>query len=185
MVDQTKLTLSDESGQEMKHPNKLLKHLEESEMKSLPRPKTGFVVTHFLTVSNIERSTHFYRDILGGEVVLAGEPTFIALGNTYIALNVGGGPTDDKPNVILRPPTSSTEVSSFLNFRVSDIQHFYQEWKGKGAEFLTEKVTAVDFSERPFKLSVRDQHFTADAVIVSTGAQSLMLGLEAESRLLG
>jgi len=54
-----------------------------------------------------------------------------------------------------------------------------------GAEFLTEKVTAVDFSERPFKLSVRDRHFTADAVIVSTGAQSLMLGLEAESRLLG
>jgi thioredoxin reductase (NADPH) len=54
-----------------------------------------------------------------------------------------------------------------------------------GAEFLTEKVTAVDFSERPFKVSVRDRHFTADAVIVSTGAQSLMLGLEAESRLLG
>jgi thioredoxin reductase (NADPH) len=54
-----------------------------------------------------------------------------------------------------------------------------------GAEFLTEKVTAVDFSERPFKVSVRDQQFTADAVIVSTGAQSLMLGLEAESRLLG
>ena len=54
-----------------------------------------------------------------------------------------------------------------------------------GAEFLTEKVTAVDFSERPFKLSIRDRNFTADAVIVSTGAQSLMLGLEAESRLLG
>lgn len=54
-----------------------------------------------------------------------------------------------------------------------------------GAEFLTEKVIAVDFSERPFKLGVRDRQFTADAVIVSTGAQSLMLGLEAESRLLG
>jgi thioredoxin reductase (NADPH) len=54
-----------------------------------------------------------------------------------------------------------------------------------GAEFLTEKVTAIDFSERPFSLSVRDQQFTADAVIVSTGAQSLMLGLEGESRLLG
>jgi thioredoxin reductase (NADPH) len=54
-----------------------------------------------------------------------------------------------------------------------------------GAEFLTEKVTAVDFSERPLKLSVRDRQFTADAVIVSTGAQSLMLGIEAESRLLG
>ncbi len=54
-----------------------------------------------------------------------------------------------------------------------------------GAEFLTEKVTAVDFSERPFKVSVRDRHFTADAVIVSTGAQSLMLGLESEARLVG
>jgi thioredoxin reductase (NADPH) len=54
-----------------------------------------------------------------------------------------------------------------------------------GAEFITEKVTSVDFSERPFKISIRDRHFTADSVIVSTGAQSLMLGLEAESRLLG
>jgi thioredoxin reductase (NADPH) len=62
---------------------------------------------------------------------------------------------------------------------------FRQQAARFGAEFLTEKVTSVDFSERPFKLSVRDQHFTADAVIVSTGAQSLMLGLEAESRLLG
>ena len=107
-------------------------------MKSLPRPKTGFVITHYLTVADVERSTRFYRDILGDEVVLAGEPTFVALANTYIVLNVGGGPTDDKPNITLRPPTSSTEVSSFLNFRVSDIQHYYQEWKGRGAEFLTE-----------------------------------------------
>ena len=54
-----------------------------------------------------------------------------------------------------------------------------------GAQFLTAKATAVDFSERPFKVWVRDELFTADAIIVSTGAQSLMLGLEAESRLLG
>ncbi len=54
-----------------------------------------------------------------------------------------------------------------------------------GAQYLTEKVTAVDFTERPFKVWVREALFTADAIIVSTGAQSLMLGLEAESRLLG
>lgn len=54
-----------------------------------------------------------------------------------------------------------------------------------GTEFLTAKVTSVDFSERPFKVWVRDVLYTADAVIVSTGAQSLMLGLENESRLLG
>ena len=54
-----------------------------------------------------------------------------------------------------------------------------------GAEFLTAKATAIDFSERPFKVWVRDDLYTADAIIVSTGAQSLMLGLEAEQRLLG
>jgi thioredoxin reductase (NADPH) len=54
-----------------------------------------------------------------------------------------------------------------------------------GAEFVTEKVTAVDFSERPLVAFVREQRYEADAVIVSTGAQSLMLGLESESRLLG
>ena len=54
-----------------------------------------------------------------------------------------------------------------------------------GAEFLTEKVTRVDFSARPFRVWVREQEFTADSVIVSTGAQSLMLGLDGEKRLLG
>jgi thioredoxin reductase (NADPH) len=54
-----------------------------------------------------------------------------------------------------------------------------------GAEFLTEKVTRVDFSARPFRAWVRDQEYTADAVIVSTGAQSLMLGLEGEKQLIG
>jgi thioredoxin reductase (NADPH) len=54
-----------------------------------------------------------------------------------------------------------------------------------GAEFLTSKVTAVDFSVRPFKVWVRDDVYEANSIIVSTGAQSLMLGLEAEQRLLG
>ena len=54
-----------------------------------------------------------------------------------------------------------------------------------GTQFLTAKVTAIDFSERPFRVWVRDDMYTTDAVIVSTGAQSLMLGLESESRLLG
>jgi thioredoxin reductase (NADPH) len=53
-----------------------------------------------------------------------------------------------------------------------------------GAEFLTEKVTSVDFSERPFRVWVRDAEYQAETIIVSTGAQSLMLGLEAEARLL-
>ena len=54
-----------------------------------------------------------------------------------------------------------------------------------GAQFLTEKVTKVDFSQRPFREWVRDTQYTADSIIVSTGAQSLMLGLEEEKRLIG
>jgi thioredoxin reductase (NADPH) len=54
-----------------------------------------------------------------------------------------------------------------------------------GTEVLTEKVTRVDFSTRPFGVWVRDTEYRAHSVIVSTGAQSLMLGLEAERRLIG
>ena len=54
-----------------------------------------------------------------------------------------------------------------------------------GAEYLTAKVTAVDFAARPFTVWVGDDQYQADAIIVSTGAQSLMLGLEAEGRLIG
>ena len=54
-----------------------------------------------------------------------------------------------------------------------------------GATFLTGKATRVEFGEKPLKVHVRDEIFTADSVIISTGAQSLMLGLEAEERLIG
>jgi thioredoxin reductase (NADPH) len=54
-----------------------------------------------------------------------------------------------------------------------------------GADFLTRKVTKVDFSERPFKIWVDDTEFQGRAVIVSTGARSLMLNLPNESRLMG
>jgi thioredoxin reductase (NADPH) len=54
-----------------------------------------------------------------------------------------------------------------------------------GADFLTERVTRVDFSSTPFRLWVDDDEYQARSVIVSTGARSLMLGIEAESRLLG
>jgi thioredoxin reductase (NADPH) len=54
-----------------------------------------------------------------------------------------------------------------------------------GATFITEKATKVDFGQRPFTVWVRDEQYTADAIIVSTGAQSLMLGVEREAELLG
>ena len=52
-----------------------------------------------------------------------------------------------------------------------------------GAEFATAKVTSVDFSQRPYRVSVGDDHFFAHSVIVSTGARSLMRSEEHTSEL--
>ena len=101
-------------------------------------PTEGFVLTHFLTVADVNRSAEFYVRIFGGTVVRSGEPTIIHIANSWLILNVGGGPTDDKPTVTLHPPQNLDEVSSFLNIRVADIRSCYEEWRSRGAEFLTE-----------------------------------------------
>jgi thioredoxin reductase (NADPH) len=54
-----------------------------------------------------------------------------------------------------------------------------------GAEYLTEKATRIDLSERPYSVWVGEKQYRTNSIIVSTGARSLMLGLEAEKRLLG
>jgi thioredoxin reductase (NADPH) len=54
-----------------------------------------------------------------------------------------------------------------------------------GADFLTHKITKVDFSERPFRLWIEDVEIRTRSVIVSTGARALGLGLPNESRLMG
>ena len=84
----------------------------------------------------------------------------------------------------------TTEVENFPGFPEGIMgpelmMNFRAQAQRFGAEFLTEKATRVDFSSRPFKVWVRDAEYQANAVIVSTGARSLMLGLEAETRLLG
>ena len=76
-------------------------------MASLPTLSEGIALTHFIVAADVERAARFYSDVLGGEIVLAGEPTVVALANSWIIINVGGGPTDDKPSVTLEPPQRS------------------------------------------------------------------------------
>jgi thioredoxin reductase (NADPH) len=54
-----------------------------------------------------------------------------------------------------------------------------------GAEFVTDNVTRVDFSERPFRVWVEDEEYRAKAVVVATGANARWLGLDSEERLKG
>jgi predicted enzyme related to lactoylglutathione lyase len=95
------------------------------------------VLTHFIVSDDVERSRRFYTDVLGGTVARSGEPTYVALSNSWIIINVGGGPTDDKPTVTLETPRDPDRVSSFLNIRVKDIEAVYAEWSARGAQFLT------------------------------------------------
>jgi len=99
------------------------------------------VVAHFIVSDDVERSRRFYTEVLGGTTVISGElgdeVTYVALANTWIIINVGGGPTDDKPTVTLETPPDPDRVSSFLNIRVRDIQAVYDRWSARGAQFLT------------------------------------------------
>jgi catechol 2,3-dioxygenase-like lactoylglutathione lyase family enzyme len=106
-------------------------------MAGFPAPTEGIVLTHFIVSDNVERSRRFYTEVLGGESVREGEPSFVALANSWIIINVGGGPTDDKPTVTLETPPDPDRVSSFLNIRVADIRAVYDDWSARGAEFLT------------------------------------------------
>ncbi|HEX2496926.1 MAG TPA: thioredoxin-disulfide reductase [Gaiellaceae bacterium] len=63
------------------------------------------------------------------------------------------------------------------------MKDFRRQAERFGAEFVSDDVTRVDFSERPFRVWVGDEEYRAEAVIVSTGAEARKLGLESELRL--
>jgi thioredoxin reductase (NADPH) len=89
----------------------------------------------------------------------------------------------------------TTEVENYPGFPEGIMgpdlmMRFREQAQRFGADIRTEKVTRVDLSARPFRIWVGDPEapeptYEARAVIVSTGAQSLMLGIEHESRLIG
>jgi catechol 2,3-dioxygenase-like lactoylglutathione lyase family enzyme len=106
-------------------------------MAEFPAPQEGIALTHFIVSDDVDRSRRFYAEVLGGEVVREREPAIVALANGWVIINVGGGPTDDKPSVTLGTPADPDVVSSFLNIRVADIEAVHAEWSARGAEFLT------------------------------------------------
>jgi predicted enzyme related to lactoylglutathione lyase len=100
-------------------------------------PQDGFAVAYFLTVADIERSLRFYETVFGSRILSLGPPGYIQIANTWLIVNVGGGPTPAKPSVTLSVPDPDT-VSSFMNIRVADIQACYELWRNRGAKFITE-----------------------------------------------
>src|SRR5213080_1530856 len=98
------------------------------DMSDFPAPSDGFVVTLFLVVSDQDRSREFYRSVFDAKVVLERDPVILKIANTWLILNVGGGPTDDKPSVTLVTPTDPDVTSAFMNVRVADMAAAYRDW---------------------------------------------------------
>jgi catechol 2,3-dioxygenase-like lactoylglutathione lyase family enzyme len=95
-------------------------------------------LTHFPVVADQDWSRAFYQRLFDGQVVLERDPVILKVANSWLILNQGGGPTDDKPAVTLTTRPDPNRTSAFLNVRVADIDRAYREWSARGAEFLTE-----------------------------------------------
>ena len=105
-------------------------------------PREGISIAHFLTVADVDRSAHYYEKVFGARILTMGDgnaPPYLQLANIWMILNVGGGPTPDKPSVTLSVPDPN-HINSFMNIRVADIQACYKLWKSRGAEFITEPI---------------------------------------------
>jgi catechol 2,3-dioxygenase-like lactoylglutathione lyase family enzyme len=147
--------------------------------ESVPTPEVivsdlddEMVLAHFIVSDDVERSRRFYTDVLGGRTVISSETTdavtYVALANSWIIINVGGGPTDDKPTVTLETPRDPDRVSSFLNIRVADIHAVYAEWSARGAHFLTPPVQ----HETELRCYIRDP----DGYLIEVGQTTLARG---------
>jgi catechol 2,3-dioxygenase-like lactoylglutathione lyase family enzyme len=77
-----------------------------------------------LIVEDVDRSVDFYVNKLGASELtrIPDGPAILGFGNTWIIINVGGGPTEDKPTVHLAPPEDPDRIDSFMNVRVADIK---------------------------------------------------------------
>ena len=100
---------------------------------NLPTPGEDILVTLFITVRRVARSRDFIR-------VSWRHRHIVKLSNSSIIMNPGGPPTPDKPDISVVNYEPSNTTSMFMNLRVANIQACYEEWKGKGAQFVTPPI---------------------------------------------
>jgi catechol 2,3-dioxygenase-like lactoylglutathione lyase family enzyme len=105
-------------------------------------PAPGTEITHLLVVSDVDRSTRWYADVLGATVHRAygGTSVVLSLLGQWLLLVTGGEPTADKPTVTFAPPPDPDTASAEMIFGVADCLAVYEELAARGAEFLTPPV---------------------------------------------
>jgi catechol 2,3-dioxygenase-like lactoylglutathione lyase family enzyme len=102
-------------------------------------PSDGMELTQILVVKDVNRSRDFYRDVLGASVYreYGGTSCVLQFLGSWILLVTGGGPTEDKPEVVFAAPDDPNRVSHAMTIRVPSCNEAYSTLKSRGAEFLT------------------------------------------------
>jgi catechol 2,3-dioxygenase-like lactoylglutathione lyase family enzyme len=107
-------------------------------------PREGISIAYFITVADIQRSLDFYEKVFGARILSRGDsggaPGYLQIAYAWMIINVGGGPTPDKPTVTLSVPPDPNKLNSFMNIRVADIHACYDLWRSRGAQFITEPL---------------------------------------------
>lgn len=105
-------------------------------------PVEGVELTLLLVVADIERARAFYVDVLGAKLFreYGGSSAVLEFQGNWLLLVTGGGPTEDKPDVVFEPPYAPNRVSHQLTLRVPDCRAAYEALTSRGAEFLTPPV---------------------------------------------
>jgi catechol 2,3-dioxygenase-like lactoylglutathione lyase family enzyme len=105
-------------------------------------PAVDTAITHILVVSDVARSRAWYLDILGATLYREyGGSVVLSFGGAWLLLVEGGGPTADKPEVILAPPADANVRDNLFTIRVADCAAVYGLLRQRGASFLTPPIT--------------------------------------------
>lgn len=102
-------------------------------------PTEGVELTHIIVVSDIEKSKHFYSDILGAEIYreYGGTSCVLKFQGSWLLIVTGGDPTPDKPEITFSTLKDLNSVSHAMTIRVPDCKSAYEILKSRGANFIT------------------------------------------------
>jgi len=108
--------------------------------EGFPAPDTS--ITHILVVSDIARSRAWYTDVLGATLYreYAGSSVVLSFAGAWLLLVTEGGPTVDKPAVVLAPPDDPDRLDHLFTIRVTSCTETYALLQSRGATFLTPPV---------------------------------------------
>jgi catechol 2,3-dioxygenase-like lactoylglutathione lyase family enzyme len=98
-----------------------------------------WVATQILVVADADRARDWWTGVLGAELYreYGGTSVVLRFAGIWVLLVTGGGPTADKPDVVLAPPDRAAAVAHAMTVRVPDCRATYASVRDRGGEFLT------------------------------------------------